>query len=440
MSTLQADEAEVREVVLTLLRDWTSPEPESTERFLAGVAPHFTGFGTGPGDYYADRDDLRAMVRREHERMAYPFTLDVPWLTVRLPHASVAHAEGQLRVEVEAGEETLVEAPRFTFLLERQGDERWLLVHFHFSVPDMMQNEGDTMDDLLWTRNRELERLVEERTAALRATQDELEREHALRAEAAEAVAAYLRAENERQTRELEQARALQLGLLPAEMPEHPFAEVAASMQTATEVGGDYYDFHVGADGALTFAIGDATGHGAQAGIVVTAAKSLFTTYADEPDPAAVLRKASASMRQFGLPNLFMAFALGKLRGHRLELAGAGMPPAHIYRAATGRIESVSLRGMPLGGPMQYPYRSARIELAPGDTLLLMSDGFPEMKGDGGRWLGYDNVGAVFSEIAGAPPQEVVRHFGQRAESWLGGRPPDDDMTFVVLRRIARRG
>ncbi|MDX1530011.1 MAG: ATP-binding protein [Rhodothermales bacterium] len=174
MPTPRATEAEVRDVVRAILRDWLDPAAEATERFLAWVAPDFTGYGTGPGDYYADRDDLRAMVRREHEGMSFPFTLDVPWMKVRLPHPSVALAEGQIRVEIDTGAETLVEAPRFTFALERQGDGRWLLVHFHFSVPDAMQNEGDTMDDLLWTRNRELERLVAERTADLEAAQAQL--------------------------------------------------------------------------------------------------------------------------------------------------------------------------------------------------------------------------------------------------------------------------
>ncbi|MDX1420218.1 MAG: ATP-binding protein [Rubricoccaceae bacterium] len=177
MPTPQHIRAEVEEAVHTLLRDWLDPSPEATERFLGRVAAEFTGHGTGPGDYYADREALRAMVRREHEGMSFPFTLDVPWMTVRLPHPTVALAEGVIRVEIDTGEETLVEAPRFSFVLERPPGEaggRWLLVHFHFSVPDALQDEGGTMDDLLWSRNRELERLVAERTAELEAAQAQL--------------------------------------------------------------------------------------------------------------------------------------------------------------------------------------------------------------------------------------------------------------------------
>lgn len=275
---------------------------------------------------------------------------------------------------------------------------------------------------------------VQRRRIIARERERTRELETRLRIEAAEATANYLQAENERQTHELEQARALQLSMLPAHMPEHPLIEVAARMQTATEVGGDYYDFHVAEDGTLTVAIGDATGHGAQAGTMVTAAKSLFTTYADEPDPAAVLRDASRALRQMRLPKLYMAFALAKLRGRTLEVAGAGMPPALVWRAESGCVETVPLKGLPLGAPAAYPYRSARVDLVPGDTVLLMSDGFPELMSEGGDMFGYEAVLGVFAEAASGSAEVVVQHFEQTAATWLGGRAPNDDMTFVVLK------
>ncbi|MDX1531171.1 MAG: SpoIIE family protein phosphatase, partial [Rhodothermales bacterium] len=264
----------------------------------------------------------------------------------------------------------------------------------------------------------------------------EREAEH-LRIQAAEARAAMLQVENERKSQELEAARRLQLSMLPTEVPEHPAVAVAAHMQTATEVGGDYYDFHVGEDGTLTLAVGDATGHGAQAGTMVTAAKSLFTTYADEPDPAAVLEEASRALKRMRLPKLYMAFALGKLRGGTLELAGTGMPPALVYRAATGRVEEVPLKGVPLGGPGRHAYPRHRIALRPGDTVALMSDGFAELRAASGRFLGYDRAAAVFGETAAQPPEAVIERFRQEVHAWMDGTPLNDDVTFVVLQARA---
>ncbi|MCK7523473.1 MAG: hypothetical protein MZV64_40370 [Ignavibacteriales bacterium] len=79
-----------------------------------------------------------------------------------------------------------------------------------------------------------------------------------------------------RKSNELESARQIQLSMLPQALPEHPELEIAVTMQTASEIGGDYYDFHLAEDNTLTFAIGDATGHGAKAGAMVTAIKTLF--------------------------------------------------------------------------------------------------------------------------------------------------------------------
>lgn len=160
------DDPTIRDAVHALLHDWVDASPEATERFMDAVRPSFTGYGTGPGDYYADRDALRAMVRREHAGMSYPFTLDVPWMTVHRLHADAAVAVGEIEVTIDLDGETVVEKPRFTFALDRQ-DGRWLLAHFHFSVPDVMQPEQGTMNDLLDERTRQLQEEVARRTEEL---------------------------------------------------------------------------------------------------------------------------------------------------------------------------------------------------------------------------------------------------------------------------------
>jgi len=255
-----------------------------------------------------------------------------------------------------------------------------------------------------------------------------------LRTETAEALADYLQAENKRQTEELENARNLQLSMLPAHVPEYPTVDIAAFMQTATEVGGDYYDFDVSDDGTLTFAIGDATGHGLNAGTMVTAVKGLFGHLTSEPDPAHMLELASQALRRMRLPRLYMAFALGKLRGRELELAGAGMPPALLYRAATARIEKIPLKGIPLGGPAGVPYRSTRLHLAAGDILLLMSDGFPELRGEDGAMLGFRRMPDCMAKALVGCPDEIISQLASMSETWRNGEPLHDDLTFIVMR------
>ena len=243
-----------------------------------------------------------------------------------------------------------------------------------------------------------------------------------------------LEAENARKTQELEEARQLQLSMLPKSVPDHPLFEIAAYMKTATEVGGDYYDFHLANDGTLTLVIGDATGHGAQAGVMVTATKSLFELLAEEADIAHILKKASAAVKRMALPGLYMALALGKLRSHTMELAGAGMPPALIHRAQSDEIEQISLAGLPLGSPLDFPYKKTRLEVSPGDTLVLMSDGLPELFSETGEMFGYNQPVATLREVAHGGVEEILQHFVETVTTWAGQRPPGDDVTFVVLR------
>ena len=166
-------EGAVQAAVHEILHDWVDSSPESIERFLGAVVPSFTGYGTGPGDYYSDAVELRAMVEREHAGMSYPFSLAVPWMSVRRLNPTAAVAVGEIAVTIEVEGETVVETPRFTFVLVLRGG-RWMLAHFHFSVPDAMQHEGGTMDDLLSERTRQLEAEVARRTADLEAAQAQL--------------------------------------------------------------------------------------------------------------------------------------------------------------------------------------------------------------------------------------------------------------------------
>src|SRR5262249_20423208 len=153
---------------------------------------------------------------------------------------------------------------------------------------------------------------------------------------------------------------------------------IAAYMKPATEVGGDYYDFHLGEDGTLTVAIGDATGHGLKAGTMVAAVKGLFVALAHHPGVPHTLKRLRQTLKQMNLRGVFVALTIAKVRRNRLVISMAGMPPVWIYRAASGEVEEISLRAVPLGGMMNYQYKQRELAIAPGDVIVLMSDGLPE--------------------------------------------------------------
>ncbi len=242
--------------------------------------------------------------------------------------------------------------------------------------------------------------------------------------------------EFERRAKELEEARQLQLSMLPKKMPNIAGLEIAAYMKPATEVGGDYYDFHVEADGTLTVAVGDATGHGLKAGTVVTATKSLFNNLANASDIPDTLRQISRSLKAMNLRGLFMALTLIKLKDNNLSVGAAGMPSTLVYRAATETVEEISIRAVPLGSMTNFKYQGQEIALQTGDCVVVMSDGFPEMFNPSGEMLGFDKAAEVLKEVAAQTPQEIIDRFVEVSNSWAGARPADDDVTFVVLKVV----
>ncbi len=243
-----------------------------------------------------------------------------------------------------------------------------------------------------------------------------------------------LEADNRRKTKELEDARQLQISMLPKEVPDHPAFNIAVYMKTATEVGGDYYDFHTGNDGTLTVAVGDATGHGMKAGIMVTVAKSLFHQLGSQRNIPDTFHHYTESIKKLKLGQLYMGLTLARIKDGTMTLSAAGMPPVYIYRAETDIVEEVRIKGMPLGSFSGFPYEQREVNLSPGDTVLFMTDGLPELFNDEKEIFDYPGVEQIFSKTGNEDPEEIIRQLVRAGDSWQNGAPQEDDMTFVVIR------
>lgn len=244
----------------------------------------------------------------------------------------------------------------------------------------------------------------------------------------------HVQVENAQKSEELEQARQLQLSMLPENAPDHPAFEIAWLMKTATEVGGDYYDYHLDQNGTLTLTLGDATGHGMQAGVVVTATKSLFQNLAENLDITAIFKAISKSLRTMNLKHLGMAMTILKLKDNKVNISSAGIPPVLIFRAKEKNIEEVDINGMPLGLVKKFEYEQRELNLHPGDKLLLMSDGLPERQNANGEEFGYEKTKALFSEAQDRNPQELCEYLISGGEKWASGKLQGDDITFLVVK------
>lgn len=243
-----------------------------------------------------------------------------------------------------------------------------------------------------------------------------------------------LEADNDRKTRELEEARRMQLSMLPKVIPVVKDFEIAAFMKTATEVGGDYYDFKTMDSGTFITAIGDATGHGTKAGTMVTILKILFNQLSDAKDLVSVMHKFTDAIKLMNLNQLYMGLTLLEIKDLQMKLASAGMPPVMLYHAESNCVEEIIIKGMPLGSFADFPYQQKEFRLFPGDIILLMSDGYMEQFNGRKEMLGQESIKKTLQNSYSKAPQAIIEDLVRNLESWQGDAPQQDDVTFVVLK------
>ncbi len=235
---------------------------------------------------------------------------------------------------------------------------------------------------------------------------------------------------------ELEVARSLQRDLLPKHAPELAGYRLAHSYRTANEIGGDYYDFLPLPDGRMVLAVGDASGHGISAGLVMAIANATLKTAIDlDPSPPAVLELLDRVLFRTGGRRAFMTLFYGVLdpATGELEYAGAG----HCYpllRRRGGTIEELGEGSMPLGLKTGGSYLCRRTVIEPGDLLVLYSDGIPEAAGDdNGDTFGFDRLKGLLAQPES--PQQIHDRILRAVDRHLGELPINDDLTLVVLDR-----
>lgn len=234
--------------------------------------------------------------------------------------------------------------------------------------------------------------------------------------------------------KELEEARALQLSMLPKKIPQSDELEFAVYMDTASEVGGDYYDFSQKDDGSLNIAIGDATGHGMRAGIMVSITKALFISDSSEMDMADFFKSSNHTIKSLHLGRMMMAFAMLNYKHKRISYVNAGMPSLFVYKNSDDEVIEQVNQSMPLGALSNSDFNIEHLDVNSGDIILLMSDGMPELFNEMNEMFGYKKIENILKTNNEKSPNELIEILKNEASEWAGEADPDDDITFVVIK------
>jgi serine phosphatase RsbU (regulator of sigma subunit)/predicted ester cyclase len=248
--------------------------------------------------------------------------------------------------------------------------------------------------------------------------------------------------ERERVEQELLVARRIQQASLPREVPTLEGWQINPYCQPAREVGGDFYDFHLLSEGRVGLVVGDATGKGVPAALVMTGVCAFLggvATASGSSSPGEVLAQVNEALSARIPPNMFVTcfYAILDPESGHLSYANAGHTLPCCKRHNEDQADELVARGMPLGLMTGMTYEEKETTLVPGDVVFFCTDGLVEAHNPQGEMFGIPRLRGILSErsegrreLSAALMEELVRFTG---EGW----EQEDDVTLLTLKRSA---
>jgi phosphoserine phosphatase RsbU/P len=247
-------------------------------------------------------------------------------------------------------------------------------------------------------------------------------------------------AHNERMETELSVGHDLQLSMVPRVFPAFPGrseVSVYATLRPARELGGDFYDFYFVDDSHLFFCVGDVSDKGVPAALFMAVTKTLIKTRsAEEASTAKLASYLSAELARDNDKCMFVTLFLGRLNVATGELVytNAGHEPPCL-RHASGALEVLAERHGPLvGAAPGLVYRESRRWLAPGDLLVVYTDGVSEAQDAGGRLFSEERLAEIVRADGAEPTEAVVDRILAAVDTFESGAERADDITVLALR------
>jgi serine phosphatase RsbU (regulator of sigma subunit)/predicted ester cyclase len=244
--------------------------------------------------------------------------------------------------------------------------------------------------------------------------------------------------ERERIEQELRVARQIQQALLPKATPKLDGWQLASYYEPARQVGGDFYDFVELPDGLLGIVVGDATGHGMPAALLMATTRGMLRAVAQSLDsPGEALARVNDAIYPEIPPNMFVTcfYAILDPADGRLLYANAGHDLPYLRRDGQ-RSSNLWARGMPLGLMPQMRYEENETSLQSGESILFYSDGLVEAHNPHREMFGFPRLRELVDEY-GSDGGSLVERLLSELSGFVGaGSEQEDDITLVVLQRL----
>ncbi|OPZ21918.1 MAG: Phosphoserine phosphatase RsbU [candidate division BRC1 bacterium ADurb.BinA364] len=235
---------------------------------------------------------------------------------------------------------------------------------------------------------------------------------------------------------ELRVVAGIQRALLPQALPHSDTLRFGVFYQPSTQCGGDYYDIYPLSPSVFGLVIADVSGHGAPAMVAMALVRLLFHSYASAAaSPADLLGVLNNQLYRHLPTEQYATMFFGALDSATglLTYSSAGQPPPLFCRAATGEIASLpNCEGFPLKLVMpDVEYQNHTLQMAPGDKLLLYTDGVNEMMDPEGELYGFERLCDSVGACMALPPQERIERIAEDLRTFARGYPQSDDVTML---------
>ena len=242
--------------------------------------------------------------------------------------------------------------------------------------------------------------------------------------------------EEERRDKELKEARELQNSLLPKKLPHRKEYDISVYLKSATEIGGDYYDFFENDKNELYAICGDATGHGVVSGIMVSVTKAGLSGI-NMADPSTILNKLNSIVKRVNFGRLRMSLSVAKINNGSLELSSAAMPPTYYYNAKRKNVEEILVPNLPLGGISGEKFDGIKKDFNKGDVVVMISDGLPELPNKEDIMLDYPMVFDCIEKNCSHSAEVIKDALVDLSDKWSDGLMNPDDITIVVIKKAS---
>jgi sigma-B regulation protein RsbU (phosphoserine phosphatase) len=244
--------------------------------------------------------------------------------------------------------------------------------------------------------------------------------------------------EKERLEREMHLAAEIQRQILPKGTPVVPGFELAGWYRPARKVGGDYYDLFPLSDGRIGLVLGDVSGKGMPAALMVSTLHSALRLLLDQnPFGPSLLERINRHIVESSAANKFITMLLCELDPHTgvLHYMNAGHNPGILLRAADDTVEQLGAGGLPLGLFSEARFKSCALTLEPGDLLCIYSDGITEAVSPDDEEFGLERLIGLLRWQRYQPLTEVLAAIPRAVGEFSQGLPQGDDQTLVLMRR-----